>query len=174
MLPVKTVGVQGDSRSYQYAVGLSGEKDWKKLFLLARAIPQICHNVNRVVYIFGGAVKGPVTDITPTFLSRDAVYKLQEADDIVNKLLTEKDLIKTLSQVPVILFPAHFGKPGYHSIAIRPFITADFMTGIAAEPGRDFPEEVLLEMVEKIEKVPGISRVVYDLTSKPPGTTEWE
>ena len=29
-------------------------------------------------------------------------------------------------------------------------------------------------MVQKIKSVPGISRVLYDLTSKPPGTTEWE
>ena len=34
--------------------------------------------------------------------------------------------------------------------------------------------QVLFDMVAKIQKVPGISRVVYDLTSKPPGTTEWE
>ncbi len=48
------------------------------------------------------------------------------------------------------------------------------MTGVAAEPGKDFPEHVLLTAVEKIQKLHGISRVVYDLTSKPPGTTEWE
>ena len=35
-------------------------------------------------------------------------------------------------------------------------------------------EQVLFDMVAKIEKVKGVSRVVYDLTSKPPGTTEWE
>ena len=66
------------------------------------------------------------------------------------------------------------GIHGNRSIAIRPFITADFMTGIAAEPGKDFPEHVLLTAVERIQKLKGISRVVYDLTSKPPGTTEWE
>ena len=34
--------------------------------------------------------------------------------------------------------------------------------------------QVVQEMVEAIQKVPGISRVMYDLTAKPPGTTEWE
>jgi hypothetical protein len=54
LLPVKTVGVQGkksekkvrireigDSRSYQYVVGLSGTKNWDLLFRLARIIPQV-------------------------------------------------------------------------------------------------------------------------------------
>lgn len=41
LLPVQTVGVQGDSRTYSYLVGLSGEKNWKTLFELARIIPQV-------------------------------------------------------------------------------------------------------------------------------------
>jgi GMP synthase (glutamine-hydrolysing) len=48
------------------------------------------------------------------------------------------------------------------------------MTGKPAVPGEDIPLKVLFDTVAKIEKVPGISRVVYDLTCKPPGTTEWE
>lgn len=34
--------------------------------------------------------------------------------------------------------------------------------------------QVLARMVQEVLTVPGISRVLYDLTSKPPGTTEWE
>ena len=48
------------------------------------------------------------------------------------------------------------------------------MTGRAAIPGKDFPVEVAEEMASEIIKVDGITRVLYDLTSKPPGTTEWE
>lgn len=36
------------------------------------------------------------------------------------------------------------------------------------------PSQVLNEMVESLQEVQGISRVLYDLTAKPPGTTEWE
>ena len=41
-------------------------------------------------------------------------------------------------------------------------------------PGNEIPQDVLLEMVAGISKVEGIARVMYDLTAKPPGTTEWE
>ena len=34
--------------------------------------------------------------------------------------------------------------------------------------------QVLNEMVESLQDIQGISRVLYDLTAKPPGTTEWE
>lgn len=77
-------------------------------------------------------------------------------------------------QVPVVLFPAAFGIAGNHSIALRPFITRDFMTGTPAVPGKDVPFAALREWVDGVSKCPGISKVVYDLTAKPPGTTEWE
>ncbi len=49
------------------------------------------------------------------------------------------------------------------------------MTGVPAIPGRDIPEEVVLGIVDQIlREVPGVARVCYDLTSKPPATTEWE
>ena len=60
------------------------------------------------------------------------------------------------------------------SVVIRPFITQDFMTGVPAVPGKDLSIDLVSKMVSEIGTVPGISRVMYDLTSKPPGTTEWE
>lgn len=126
------------------------------------------------MYIFGEAIRDSVEDITVTHLTPDVIRQLQEADDIVNELLLQHDLTKTLSQVPVVLFPVHFGEHGHRSIALRPFITNDFMTGTPAIPGREIDELLLEEMVSRILKVEGISRVVYDLTTKPPGTIEWE
>ncbi|KJE97232.1 GMP synthetase, variant [Capsaspora owczarzaki ATCC 30864] len=196
LLPVMTVGVQGDGRTYSYIAALSlakpasGAADWKKLFAFAKLIPKVCHNINRVVYVFGEPVDRPIRRISVTHLTPDVVDQLRAADAVVNRHLLEANLVTALSQVPVIVFPVDFedgkGSPGLaseegavisprRSIAIRTFITNDFMTGVPAVPGRDIPEDVLSKMVaEVLAATPNISRVVYDLTSKPPGTTEWE
>jgi len=177
LMPVQTVGVQGDARTYRHLCAISGYQNkinWEVLFKLAKLIPQVCHNVNRVVYLFEGRVEGPVEEISPTLMTEDVIQTLREADAIVNDLLIENNLTRILSQMPVTLFPVHFGQKGKRSIGLRPFITSDFMTGIAAVPGREIPESVVLEMVKRIQKVEGVAKIAYDLTSKPPGTTEWE
>mmetsp|Transcript_30058 Transcript_30058/g.85895 ORF Transcript_30058/g.85895 Transcript_30058/m.85895 type:complete len:691 (-) Transcript_30058:33-2105(-) len=182
LLPFKTVGVQGDGRTYSYPCVLSGpaEPDWALLLEFARLIPKVCHCVNRVCFAFGGPAPGPYKSITPTLPCRAALDQLRAADDVVNRALIRADLTTKLSQVPVVSFPVDFSPTNgsatsKRSIAIRTFITNDFMTGVPAQPGTDYmPKQVLKDMVEAILKVEGISRVVYDLTSKPPGTTEWE
>lgn len=183
LLPVKSVGVQGDCRTYSYVAALSGDSEpaWENLFVLAKLIPKICHNINRVVYVFGGMVRFPVEDVTPTFLTDGVLSTLRQADFMATKVLQDSGYISKISQMPIILTPLHFDRdPINHqpscqrSVVIRTFITNDFMTGVPATPGVHIPEEVVQKMVEGILTVPGISRVMYDLTSKPPGTTEWE
>jgi GMP synthase (glutamine-hydrolysing) len=178
LCPCRSVGVQGDHRSYAHVVALSssGPPEWAKLFALAKQIPKRVHGVNRVVYVFGDRVQeSRYTTVTCTSMSKECIKQLQDADDIVNSLIVKYKLMRKLSQVPVILFPVAFGQDGKRSICIRTFITNDFMTGIPALPGRDMPMEALTEMVESIlAQVDGIARVCFDLTSKPPGTTEWE
>ncbi|KAG7457022.1 hypothetical protein MATL_G00242110 [Megalops atlanticus] len=183
LLPIKTVGVQGDCRSYSYVCGLSSQEapQWESLMFLARLIPRMCHTINRVVYIFGPQVKEPPTDITPTFLTTGVLSTLRQADFVAHSVLQESGYSGKISQMPVILTPLHFDRDSLQkqpscqrSVVIRTFITSDFMTGIPATPGNHVPEEVVMKMVTEIRKVPGISRVMFDLTSKPPGTTEWE
>lgn len=175
LLPARTVGVQGDGRSYSSLVGLFGPADWDCLFEAARDIPKSIHQVNRVVYVAQGDVDVFQYTITETKLRDEEIGQLQQADGIVNRILFDNNLVKKLSQVPVILFPADFGQTGKRSIAVRPFITNDFMTGKAARPGRDFDESVWNQMVDEILRdVPNIAQVVLDLTSKPPGTVSFD
>ena len=179
LLPIRSVGVQGDGRTYSYAVALGIEKnelvDWNLVFALAREIPKLFHQINRVVFVFNHAKTSLIKKITPTFLTDQSLSKLRMADKIVNDLLQQNNLLQKISQVPVILIPIDFDGGDKHSVVIRPFMTNDFMTGLAATPGKEIPLVVIENMVEQIlQKVAGVSRVLYDLTSKPPGTTEWE
>jgi len=179
ILPIQTVGVQWDGRTYSHALSLTGEQNWDDLHFLAWLIPKLSNIINRVVYTFGKDLEtakdiDQVLDITPTYLSTETAKKLRKADKIVNDVLLEYDLLRDLSQVPVILAPLPFWKKWNHSIVIRTFITNDFMTGVPAIPWEQMPFQALEKMRTQIEKLPWISRVMYDLTSKPPGTTEWE
>lgn len=78
----------GDKRSYNYAVGLSSkdQPNWQDMMFLAKLIPRILHNVNRVCYIFGDAVKYPVQDITHTLLTQNVISQIRQADSIVNRV----------------------------------------------------------------------------------------
>ncbi|KAJ7398409.1 gmp synthase [Pitangus sulphuratus] len=150
--------------------------------------PYVCkdfpetNNILKIVADFSASVKKePPTDVTPTFLTTGVLSTLRQADFEAHNILRESGYAGKISQMPIILTPLHFDRDPLQkqpscqrSVVIRPFITSDFMTGIAATPGNEVPEEVVLKMVAEIKKIPGISRVMYDLTSKPPGTTEWE
>lgn len=79
----------GDGRSYSYVVGLSSDvaPDWDDMIFLAKLMPRICHNVNRVCYIFGGSVLHPVQDVTTTFLTKNVISTLREADDKATQVI---------------------------------------------------------------------------------------
>ena len=102
---------------------------------------------------------------------------LREADAIVLEELIAANLYRKTSQVFAVLMPiGTVGVMGdartYDSvIAIRAVETTDFMT---AEWSR-IPYDVLAQMSTRIvNEVKGVSRVVYDISTKPPATIEWE
>ena len=110
-------------------------------------------------------------------ITRERVAILQEADDIYIKLLHEEGLYDEIWQAFAILIPVQtVGVMGdqrtYENLlGLRAVTSTDGMT---ADWYR-MPPEVLSKISNKIvNSVKGINRVTYDVTSKPPGTIEWE
>ncbi|HVG24659.1 MAG TPA: glutamine-hydrolyzing GMP synthase [Thermoanaerobaculia bacterium] len=102
---------------------------------------------------------------------------LQSADEIVIDEIRNAGLYREIAQAFAVLLPVKsVGVMGdertYENVcAIRAVTTTDFMT---ADWFR-MPHELLDRMARRIvNEVRGINRVVYDISSKPPGTIEWE
>ena len=110
-------------------------------------------------------------------VTKDKVKILQEADDIFINALMEEGLYDQTSQAFVTLLPCKtVGVMGdnrtYEYVAaIRSVNTSDFMTAHFSRLPFDFLDSVATKIINEVR---GINRVVYDITSKPPGTIEWE
>lgn len=179
LLPVRTVGVQGDGRSYSYLAALTmaspPDEHWVELLALAKKIPGQVHKVNRIVFLTGPPLAEPPRTITPTRLTAAPLAQLRAADKIVNDVLSKHNLLRTLAQVPVTLFPVPFEVAGGRAVGVRAFITRDFMTGTPALPGsKELPLSAVEEIVAGVTAIEGVSRVAFDISPKPPATTEWE
>jgi GMP synthase (glutamine-hydrolysing) len=102
---------------------------------------------------------------------------LRQADDIFINELRRHDLYDKVSQAFAVFLPVKSvgvmgdGRRYDYVVALRAVETIDFMTARWAHLPYDF-----LDLVSRriINEVKGISRVVYDITGKPPGTIEWE
>ncbi len=110
-------------------------------------------------------------------LSRDKIALLQEADKIYIDLLKKRGLYDQIWQAGAILLPVQsVGVMGdersyEYALALRAVNSLDGMT---AEWSK-IPYEILGEISnEIINRVKGINRVVYDISTKPPATIEWE
>ncbi len=110
-------------------------------------------------------------------VTKEKVYLLQQADDIFISSLVKKGLYDDVWQAAAILLPVKsVGVMGdertyEYTVVLRAVTSLDGMT---ADWSR-LPNEFLAEVSNKIiNKVKGINRVVYDISSKPPATIEWE
>jgi GMP synthase (glutamine-hydrolysing) len=110
-------------------------------------------------------------------ITAEKVAVLQKADTIVREELKKAGLERQIWQSFAVLLPVKsVGVMGdertyENACAIRAVTSSDGMTADFAH----IPHDVLGKMANRIiNEVRGINRVVYDITSKPPGTIEWE
>ena len=102
---------------------------------------------------------------------------LQEADAIYINLLREKGLYDKVWQAGAMLLPVQsVGVMGDErtyefTVALRAVTSVDGMTADWAHLPYDFLAQVSNDIINRVK---GINRVVYDISSKPPATIEWE
>lgn len=170
-LPVRSVGVQGDGRTYRHAVALFSPTPSvvdPHFMELATSIPNTHRAFNRVLQCTSHAI-APEFVFTPGYVDRKRADLLRDADDIVYDEMHRAGLYEKIWQFPVVLLP--FGTTeGGQSIVLRPIESQEAMTANAVA----LPEDVVKNMTEKILQLPGIDCVFLDLTNKPPATIEWE
>jgi GMP synthase (glutamine-hydrolysing) len=108
---------------------------------------------------------------------KDYADTLRQADHIFIEELRRADLYDQVSQAFAVFLPVRsVGVVGDNRlyapvIALRAVETIDFMTARWAHLPYDFLDLVCRRIANE---VPNVSRVVYDITGKPPGTIEWE
>ena len=164
ILPVHSVGVQGDSRSYAPVLSIDELDHARATELINRiaGVNRVIARVRTIAPLAGLRVR--VSALTPERLAR-----LRHADAIVRRLSHASGFDRRIWQFPVVLIPLG-AAAAPDSVVLRPVDSVDGMTAQSVAMPHDLLDSISTELLA----VPGISGVFYDLTLKPPATIEWE
>jgi GMP synthase (glutamine-hydrolysing) len=169
LLPVRSVGVQGDERSYASVLALEEPPSAAAQDKAIELINSV-RGFSRVVCLVESKLPPAGLRLRAGFLSDDRLERLRRVDAVVRKLSHESGFDRVVWQFPVVLIPlgAAVGVPD--SVVLRPIDSVDGMTAQSM-----LMETALLQrMSREILQVDGVCAVFYDLTHKPPATIEWE
>jgi GMP synthase (glutamine-hydrolysing) len=164
LVPVNSVGVQGDSRTYAPVLAIDA-LDHARATELINAIS----GVNRVIAPVETKLPVASMHVRASSLTAARLQRLRRADAIVRHLTHESGYDHEVWQFPVILIPLG-SDHSPDSIVLRPVDSVDGMTAQSVLMKAALREEITTELLH----VEGIAGVFYDLTHKPPGTIEWE
>ena len=183
---IESISVNGPSVTIKSHHNVGGLPDFMKLSIVEPLRMLFKDEVRRV---------GHSLDINPKILGRhpfpgpglairilgeitpEKVEMLQEVDSIFIEGLKKWKLYDSIWQAGAILLPVNsVGVMGdertYEKcVALRAVQSTDGMTADWVDLPYDFLQKISNEI---INKVPGVNRVVYDISSKPPATIEWE
>jgi GMP synthase (glutamine-hydrolysing) len=164
VIPVHSVGVQGDSRTYAPVLAIDAPDHVRATALINRL-----RGINRVIAAV--ATRVPLSEmlVRSSSLTPERIERLRRADAIVRHLSQASGYDATVWQFPVILIPLGSAEAP-DSVVLRPVDSVDGMTARSVA----MPPELLDRMCEELMAIPEIGGVFYDLTHKPPATIEWE
>jgi len=169
ILPVRSVGVKADLRSYEHPVMLWGDFGSEDPESVAGRIFQKVPGVNRCVIDLTGIGARQARPLAAT-VTRERLDLLREADAIMMDALRHHGLYRTIWQCPTVLVPLEINGSGKEFVIVRPVLSE---RGMTARPAL-LPRPVAKEICDRILNLNGISGVAMDVTTKPPGTIEWE
>ena len=110
-------------------------------------------------------------------ITKEKANTLRQADFIFRDEIAKAGQDKCLSQYFAVLTNTRSvgvmgdGRTYDHTLALRAVVTDDFMTAEWARVPYDVLDRISVRIVNEVK---GINRIVYDITSKPPATVEWE
>jgi GMP synthase (glutamine-hydrolysing) len=164
LVPVHSVGVQGDSRSYRAVLAVENGVADHATELINRS-----RQINRVVSLIGSLT--PLNQMRVAAASLDAcrLARLRSADAVVRALSHESGFDHEVWQFPVVLIPCGTAERP-DSVVLRPIHSIDGMTAQSVP----IPAALRESMKSRLLALDGICAVFLDLTHKPPATIEWE
>lgn len=169
LLPVRSVGVKADLRTYEQPVLLTGDAPYESLLPIAAQIYGRVPGVNRCVLDLSGR---EIASAEPrkAGMTRARLDLLRDADDLVMRAVARHGLMRAIWQFPTAMLPLSLNGHGDELAILRPVLSE---RGMTARPA-PLPKAFLDDIREPILALPGVSGLVLDLTTKPPGTIEWE
>jgi GMP synthase (glutamine-hydrolysing) len=169
VLPIKSVGVKADLRSYEHPVLVTGAAPWEQLLEAAGSMFKTVPGINRCIWNLGPAAPKRVRPLAAT-VTRERLDLLREADHFVMEGLRRHGIYHDIWQCPTAMVPLEVDGAGRELVIVRPIHSERAMTATPAQ----LPAPLIDQLRRQILALPGVSGLALDVTTKPPGTIEWE
>lgn len=181
VLPMKTVGIQGDQRTYKWLTLLYNQKDfrmnsqlaWEEWEEISSHITNNFSITNRILRLLWSKSY----DLYKLWsnrksISQNRLHLLQEVDNAVMETIKKHGFYDQIDQMVVAIAPVGFNEGG-EMVILRPVNTENYMTARFTK----MSEWLLEEIVKKIRELDAsfeIHAIAYDISHKPPATIELE
>lgn len=193
VLPVRSVGVQGDFRTYRFPAlldfGEAKEKEWplgteaakmgirhfpgkrEKIEECSSTITNSAKYINRtIIKLYQNPnVKDEDLKLQEGYCTRTRLNQLREVDNIVLTELHKTGWYNKIFQHLTIDLP-YASKKENATFVLRPVVSEDVMTARFAF----LPKEILGNIIQQIASLPFVDALYFDATNKPPATFGWE